>query len=213
MVDYSKTKIYRIPVGDQDYYGHTTQTLCKRRAKHVGDFKSSPNRKVYKAMIELGMTADDITLLWVEDYPCKSKHEAKAREHYWIENFGTLNKNKPYTEAYTEREYMRMYREQNKDYFKAKHHERYEQNKDYFKAYYREYRQTHKDDISVKHREYRETHKDDISAKQRIYREANRDAINAKKREYREAYKDAISAKKREYYQRCKQQKESPDQS
>lgn len=89
--DYSKTVIYRIPVGDKNYYGHTTQPLHKRKAEHKKDFKREPNRKVYKAMRDAGITANDIELVWVEDYPCKSKNEAEARERYWVETGGTLN--------------------------------------------------------------------------------------------------------------------------
>ena len=159
-MDYSKTKIYRIPVGDMNYYGHTTKLLCQRRGKHVQDFNKYPNRKVYKAMIELGMTADDIKLVWVEDYPCKSVHEAKAREHYWIENFGTLNKNKPYKDTYTEREYQREYQ---REY----HRERYEQHKDKKLAKQRERYEQHKDKKLAKNREYHEQYKDAINAKRR----------------------------------------------
>jgi hypothetical protein len=35
MPDYQQTKIYRIPVNDKNYYGHTTQTLSMRRCGHI----------------------------------------------------------------------------------------------------------------------------------------------------------------------------------
>jgi hypothetical protein len=89
--DYSKTKIYRIPVGDENYYGHTTQPLHKRKQGHKDDFKRKHNRNLYKAMREAKMDATDIELIWVEDFPCKSVYEAKARERYWVENYGSLN--------------------------------------------------------------------------------------------------------------------------
>ena len=82
-----------MPVNGTNYFGHTTQPLCKRRQGHIADFKNHPNRKVYKSMREAGLSADDIELIWVEDFPCETKEQAKARERYYIENFGTLNTN------------------------------------------------------------------------------------------------------------------------
>lgn len=163
MVDYSKTKIYRIPVGNENYYGHTTQPLCKRKKSHKSDFTKEPNRKIYKAMREANMTADDIELILVEDYPCKSMEQAKARERYYIENFGTLNATVPFKEGMTIKEYNREYRANNRDSRSA---------------YLREYRANNRDEVRAKHREYL-----------REYRANNREEYNAKHREYMRKYR------------------------
>jgi hypothetical protein len=94
-IDYKKTKIYYIPVGNKRYYGHTTQTLPKRKNHHRGAFRIQGERKVYKAMREIGMTAYDIKLIWVEDYPCENVYQAQAREQWWVELDGSLNTQMP----------------------------------------------------------------------------------------------------------------------
>lgn len=92
---YAKTVIYRIPVGDKNYYGHTTLQLHRRKKCHKEAYKLHPDRKVYKAMRDIGMTENDIELIWVEDWSCENVDQARARERYWIERDGTLNKNVP----------------------------------------------------------------------------------------------------------------------
>lgn len=95
MPNYQNTVIYRMPVGNKNYYGHSTQPLCKRKSQHKDFFNKYPNRKVYKAVRDAGMSADDIDLIWVEDYPCDNINQAKARERYWVECDGELNTTVP----------------------------------------------------------------------------------------------------------------------
>ena len=92
MVDYKNTKIYYIQVGDKRYYGHTAQKyLCQREHKHRTDFKTRPQRRLYAEMRNCGMTEKDIKCVWVENFPCESVNEAKAREQFWINIGGNLN--------------------------------------------------------------------------------------------------------------------------
>lgn len=81
--------IYYIQVGDGKYYGHTQDTFTQRKSGHNGDFRTCLNRKVHKAMRELGMTTEDIKLIWVEEYPCDNLEQAKAREQWYVERYGT----------------------------------------------------------------------------------------------------------------------------
>jgi hypothetical protein len=122
--DYSKTVIYRIAVGNDTYYGHTTQPLHKRSYYHKKALTQYPNRKLYKAMRDAGMNEDDIDLVWVEDYPCHNIYQAKARERYWIESKGTLNTIVP---TRTKKEY---YDEVYGEIFKA----RYDNDEEFRKA-------------------------------------------------------------------------------
>ena len=108
MKDYSKTRIYYIRVGDEYYYGHTIAPLWQRKSVHKADFARHPERKLYKAMREAGMSADDIELIWVEDYPCDNVEQARARERYYMEQFGTLNHQTP---GRTDQEYRVANRE------------------------------------------------------------------------------------------------------
>lgn len=93
--DYSKTVIYRIEVAGQNYYGHTTMSLKQRRGKHKYNYRQRPRIKLYSAMRDAGLCAEDLELVWVEDYPFANMMEAKTRERYWVERDGTLNMTVP----------------------------------------------------------------------------------------------------------------------
>lgn len=151
MVNYGNGKIYRMPVGNKNYFGFTTMPLCNRRQGHIRDFKKFPNQKVYKAMHEVGMTADDIELIWVEDFPCETKEQARARERYWIEKSGDLNSRLPWKEGITtkqeyERDRYTQFYANNRDEILAKKRDFRSNNRDEYNAYMRE-----------KHCEYRKT--------------------------------------------------------
>lgn len=97
MPDYSKTKIYKILVEGNEYYGHTTLPIIRRQDLHITRFhdETRSKAKLFKAIEASGMNINDLELLHVEDYPCENKYQAKLREKYWIKNFGTLNGNIP----------------------------------------------------------------------------------------------------------------------
>ena len=69
------------------YYGHTSQTLAQRFTTH----KSKANKSTSKQIIEKG----DAVILLVEDYPCQSEDQARAREAFYILNNVCVNKNLP----------------------------------------------------------------------------------------------------------------------
>ena len=69
------------------YYGHTSQTLAQRFTIH----KSKANKSTSKQIIEKG----DAVILLVEDYPCQSEDQARAREAFYILNNVCVNKNLP----------------------------------------------------------------------------------------------------------------------
>ena len=67
-------KIYKIVSMNNPemvYYGHTCQTLAQRFAQH----NSISNKTSSKQIIYKG----DAIILLVEDYPCESENEARAR--------------------------------------------------------------------------------------------------------------------------------------
>ena len=143
MVNYKNTVIYRIPVGDKNYYGHTAQPLHKRKHNHKYNFKKGCTCEVYKAMREIGMTADKIELIWVEDFPCENRNQALARERYWVENYGTLNNIIP---SRTRAEYRAYNREKIAEY----NAEYYANNRDKIAEYLSNNRET----IAVKRAKY-----------------------------------------------------------
>lgn len=158
--DYSKTVIYRIPVGDDNYYGHTTQPLHTRKNGHKKDYRRQPNRKLYKAMREAGMTENDMQLIWVEDWKCENINQARARERYWVESGGTLNMNVPnrgQTEYKRHRRHTdEVYREKLKEHKREYEKARKKENTDY------------KDKVNTQLRNYkRDKYANDIDYRQR----------------------------------------------
>lgn len=183
MADYTKTKIYFIQVKDKRYYGHTIQTLPQRLRGHKCDYARHSTRKVYQEMRAVGMTPNDITLEFVEDYPCNDKHEAKEREAHWIRQYGDLNSSIPNRDWRQYRadhiEEVKAYRKINKAKLDQQYKDWKEKNKDKFLAYQKEYRDAphHKQRKKETDKAYAEAHKDKISeqAKERYLK--NRDAI------------------------------------
>ena len=179
MIDYKNTKIYYIQVGDDKYYGHTSlKYLSSREAEHKKAFRLGKSFKVYKAIRELNLTEDVIKCVWVEDYPCNNVNEAKARERYWIEQYGTLNMKIPnrtreeYRNANKDKkiEYDRKYNQENKE---KKH----------------EYRQINKEKIKDHMREYREANKEKIQEQTKEYYEKNKQHLRERAREYQCIYR------------------------
>ena len=83
-------KIYKIQSLNNPelvYYGHTTLPLAHRFLIH----KHKSNLTKSKQIIEKG----DAVIVLVEDYPCESEIQARAREAYYIINNICVNKNIP----------------------------------------------------------------------------------------------------------------------
>ena len=129
--DYSKCKIYKITSLNNPelvYYGHTCQPLSHRFASHkVKDYICTS-----KIVIEKG----DAVILLVEDYPCESKDQAKARETFYILNNHCVNKCIPgqtprqYRETHSER-----MKERDKNYYNLNKETMLENRKEYQKQY------------------------------------------------------------------------------
>lgn len=194
MVNYQDTKIYYIQVGDQKYYGHTAEKYLSTREKgHRHKFKQGKTTKLYEAVREANMSADDMKCVWVEDYPCDSVNEAKARERYWIEQHGDLNMVVP-VRTTEERQvfafaYGLMYRET--------HREALQESK-------LMYREKHKDAIHERDRVYRETHLEAMKAYDRVYFETHKEAVKARHKQYYETHKEAIKQRRKVYLEKKK---------
>ena len=81
---YAKTKIYSISSkkGNVCYIGHTTQSLDKRRDGHVRDYKET--NKKNRCVSRYVMRYKDWQMDLIEEYPCSSVYQARAREDYHI---------------------------------------------------------------------------------------------------------------------------------
>ena len=129
-INYDETCIYKLISKDPDitetYIGHTTR-LVKRKAEHKSKC-NNPNDKRHNVILYQYIRAnggwDNFNIIMVEKFACKDKHEAEAREQYYITLFHS-KLNSQYASR-TKKEYS----EQNKDKIADYHKIWWEQNKD-----------------------------------------------------------------------------------
>ena len=106
---YKTGQIYKIvDVGyNKCYIGSTIEYLSKRMTKHRADYKRYKNEMMnyvcsFQLFDEFGTENRKIEL--VENYPCNSKEELRAREGFHIKNTICVNKvvpNQTFEEYYT----------------------------------------------------------------------------------------------------------------
>lgn len=171
---YSRGKIYRLvnDIDDEVYIGSTCDMLAKRKAKHKSLTIKAQNRKVYSHLNQIGW--DNVSIILIENYPCNSIEELKARERYWIEEMKpSLNK---YIPLRTRTEYL----EENKDKISQQKKEYREQNKDTILEYKKQYREQNKDTIAQQKKEWYEQNKCKLLQKMKVYREQNKDKVSTK---------------------------------
>ena len=76
--------------------------FIKEKSGHKRDAKRSPEQPVYKHLNGVGW--ENVEIVLIESFPCKSKTELHARERYWIETMKPeLNKVIPSTRTAKER--------------------------------------------------------------------------------------------------------------
>jgi uncharacterized protein YktA (UPF0223 family) len=147
MVNYQDTKIYSIEVGDMVYIGHSAEKyLSGRESKHKCAFRKGSKYKVYEAMRKVGMTADDIICVWLEDYPCNSVEEAKARERVWYDKTDKdklLNSYRPFRSQEEIEQRQQEWRVANRDKVSEQNKRKAKNNPE--KTYERNHKMTHCD--------------------------------------------------------------------
>ena len=134
-MDYKNGRTYQIrnTVDDDVYVGSTTQTLCKRMAKHRVDMNAPTklHRPLYVKMQGYGVDCFYIEL--IEECPCENKEQLRKREGHFIREIATLNMcqagrtKKEWHEENKPRK--KEYREENKEQIAATNSKYYEQNK------------------------------------------------------------------------------------
>lgn len=167
MVNYQNGKIYKIVLDECDeiYVGSTTKTLSQRMSSHRAEAKKTPI-PAHSFINEYGW--DKAHIILIEDYPCERKEQLNARERYWIEQIGTLNKTIPtrtkkeWSEQNIEkcRETDKNYREINKDIISEKKSKYYYENIDKIREYKREYYRQNADKLNEYKRQWREKKKE-----------------------------------------------------
>jgi len=102
-------------------------------------------------------------------------------------------------------EWMKAYREANKEKCKAYR----EANKDKFAEKRKAYREANKEPIAEKSKAYREENKEKVAEKNKAYREANKDKIKA----WREANKEEVAEKRKAYREANKEEVAEKDKA
>lgn len=181
-MNYKFGKIYKIiPIegenGDQ-YFGSTKKKyLCQRfngHKQHYKLYKDGKKSKCSSFDLFEKYGVDNCLYVLVENFPCETKEELKAREAYYILNNDCVNKCVP---GRTQKEYYEINKEKinkhQKDYYqtnidkireydrersktierKQQKHESYERNKESIKEKHRKYYEDHKNDIILRQNE------------------------------------------------------------
>lgn len=153
MVDYSKGKIYKIEINGQLYVGSTCQLLCQRRGNHVRKSIDYPNRKLYKCITENGGW-DNVKLILIINFPCKSIEELLAEEDKYIKELKPELNSK--NAVFDKERYVIA-------------------NKKRCKEYCKEYYIANKEERNAKSREYHRNNREKIKESRKQYREENRE--------------------------------------
>ena len=148
-MDYKNGRIYQIlnNVDDDVYVGSTTQTLCKRMAKHRVDMNATTkqHRPLYVKMKKHGVECFYIEL--IEECPCENKEQLHKREGHFIREIATLNMCQA---GRTKKEWTT----DNNEHVQENAHKYYEQNKEKHSQQSKEYYETHKEQIKQYNKEY-----------------------------------------------------------
>ena len=179
MTDYSKTIIYKIVCNNlsikECYVGHTinmTKRKCCHKSCCHNEIDKGHNNKIYQ-MIRQNGGWSNWSMLLIEKFPCKDKHEACKREREIYEEIDAkMNMLRPYRTQEDLKNYQKQYREENKDYqkkWREAHKEEIEQNK---KQYYQEHKENYK--------KYYQDHKEERKQYEKKYREEKKEEMNEK---------------------------------
>ena len=186
MSKYQNAKIYKIVSNaiDQVYIGSTYQALSARMSGHRKNFKRYMNGldKMFCTSFSI-LEYGDAEIILIENCPCESKEELKARERFHIENNNCVNKKIP---GRTMKEYKQLPEVKEKN--NKQKRENYHKNKDAILE-----RERERIANDPEYREKKNKQKREKRANDPEYREK----LNKQKRESREKNKDAINEQRR----------------
>ena len=176
MPNYSLSKIYKLVsnMTSDIYIGSCLMRLSTRLSGH----KKKDNTCVSK---KLFVNDAIITIVLIENFPCHTKNELKARELHHITTNNCININKPFVceIPYGDgKAYMKEYQQANPEQCKASQKKYYLANAEQIITKHKEYYLSNAEQIIAKQKEYNETHREQAKA----YKDTNRDQINANQR-------------------------------
>ena len=136
MNKYQNGKIYKLvnTEGTLTYIGSTTQTLAKRKANHHSNYKSWKNgRQNYITSFKIfDEDEEGCQIVLLEAFPCNNREELEKRERYYIESINCVNKYRP---SRIIKEYIKRYREENREKIQEFQKQYYEDNKEKINQY------------------------------------------------------------------------------
>ena len=136
-MDYKNGKIYcvRNTVDDDIYVGASCQPLSKRMAEHrlKARQQSCSHFLIYKKMKEIGV--DKFYIELVENCPCNTVDELRAKEGEHIRRIGTLNK---IVSGRTTKMYVAEHYEKTQAYQKQYREDHKEETREYKRNYFQE---------------------------------------------------------------------------
>ena len=198
-LDYSKTIMYKICCKDanikETYVGHTTNFIQRKNQHKTTCNNEINNSKIYQFIRDNG-DWNNWSMIQIEEYNCKNRREAEARERYWIENLNaTLNMILPFTTNEEKVCQKQGWYEEYKEHILEKNKKNYEENKDKKLEYQKEYAEINKEQIQLYQKEYAEANKEEISEQKKIYRETHKEYAAIKNKEWREKNKETLKEK------------------
>jgi hypothetical protein len=101
MPDYQNGKIYKLidNTNGKIYIGSTTQSLARRKTKHVTDSKNYgkiENGKVIKYSSHSIIENGNFNIILLESFPCNNKDELRMREQEYIDKLDCINSQRAY---------------------------------------------------------------------------------------------------------------------
>lgn len=136
MINYDSGKIYKIVSSytDMIYIGSTTKKyLSSRMVKHRSALRRWMDGRDVKFFSSFSILLHgDARIVLIENYPCSSKDELRAREQYYINLYSNIIVN-CYNACTNEIEYKKQYYKDNQEYFKQYRIDNRQKYKQYYK--------------------------------------------------------------------------------
>ncbi len=185
--NYQNSQIYKLVSNKTTdiYIGSCLMRLSTRLSCH----KQKDNKCVSK---KLFVNDAIITIVLIENFPCHTKNELKARELHHITTNKCININKPFVcdiPFGDGKEWNKEYYTINSEHIKENKKEYRKANKEKISACKKAYRQSNLDHIKKQAKEYYESHKDQVKE----YEASRRDQINTRRRALRAEKKLALN--------------------
>ena len=153
------------------YIGSTIKPLQKRLSNHKSMYKRGETNY---SSFQLFETGEEVKIELLEEVDFEDVAELREREDYHICNTSCcINKRRALRTD-----------EDNKEYYKQYHKERYKNNKEEIKEQKKEYYENNREKRKEQMKQYYENNKEKMKEQMKQYKENNREKIREYKREY-----------------------------